>query len=331
MGTGGFCAHGDGRVIGIVEDDQATPEEKAITEVNTGIYCFRYSDLNEALPELRADNAQGEYYLTDVVALLQEKGRKIEAVKAGDSWEILGPNDRKALAETERLMRQRILMHWMDEGVTFIDPATTYVDPRVKLGADTTVYPGTHLYGETVVGEGCHLGPYTQITGSRIGNNCRVFFSVLDTVEVGDDVNIGPFANLRPGTVVEARAKVGDFVELKNSRIGMGSKVPHLSYIGDSPDRKRRQYWGWYHHLQLRWQEQARHNNQGRGFHREQYQPGGAGDHRRERLGWGRVNHYQGCSRTGAGDRPGTPGGQGELAEARGRKRLICSLEKIVV
>ncbi|NLW10047.1 MAG: bifunctional UDP-N-acetylglucosamine diphosphorylase/glucosamine-1-phosphate N-acetyltransferase GlmU [Firmicutes bacterium] len=233
-GYGRVLRDGDGRVIGIVEDDQATPEEKAITEVNTGIYCFRYSDLNEALPELRADNAQGEYYLTDVVALLQEKGRKIEAVKAGDSWEILGPNDRKALAETERLMRQRILMHWMDEGVTFIDPTTTYVDPRVKLGADTTVYPGTHLYGETVVGEGCHLGPYTQITGSRIGNNCRVFFSVLDTVEVGDDVNIGPFANLRPGTVVEARAKVGDFVELKNSRIGMGSKVPHLSYIGDS-------------------------------------------------------------------------------------------------
>ncbi|NLY89722.1 MAG: bifunctional UDP-N-acetylglucosamine diphosphorylase/glucosamine-1-phosphate N-acetyltransferase GlmU [Firmicutes bacterium] len=233
-GYGRVLRDSDQRVIGIVEDGQASSEEKAIKEVNTGIYCFRFSDLSEVLPELRAENVQGEYYLTDVVAILQKRGRKIEAVKAADSREILGPNDRKALTETERLLRQRILMRWMEEGVTFIDPATTYVDPRVKLGADTTVYPGTLLYGETVVGENCRLGPYTQITGSRIGNNCRIFFSVLDAVEIGDDVNIGPYANLRPGTVVEAQAKVGDFVELKNSHIGKGSKVPHLSYIGDS-------------------------------------------------------------------------------------------------
>ncbi|NLZ43656.1 MAG: bifunctional UDP-N-acetylglucosamine diphosphorylase/glucosamine-1-phosphate N-acetyltransferase GlmU [Clostridia bacterium] len=233
-GYGRILRDSNQRVIGIVEDGEASPEEKAIKEVNTGIYCFRFSDLNEVLPELRAENDQGEYYLTDVIALLQQRGRKIEAVKAGDSREILGPNDRKALAETEHLMRQRILMRWMEEGVTFIDPAATYLDPRVKLGADTTVYPGTFLYGETVVGENCHLGPYTQITGSRIGNNCRILFSVLDTVEIGDNVSIGPYANLRPGTVVEAEAKVGDFVELKNSRIGRGSKVPHLSYIGDT-------------------------------------------------------------------------------------------------
>jgi bifunctional UDP-N-acetylglucosamine pyrophosphorylase/glucosamine-1-phosphate N-acetyltransferase len=233
-GYGRILRDRDQRVTGIVEEGEASPEEKAIKEVNTGIYCFRFSDLSEVLPELRADNDQGEYYLTDVIALLQQRGRKIEAVKAGDSREILGPNDRKALAETEQLMRERILERWMEEGVTFIDPATTYLDPRVKLGADTTVYPGTCLYGETVVGENCRLGPYTQITGSRIGNNCRILFSVLDTVEAGDNVNIGPYAYLRPGTVLEAEAKVGDFVELKNSRIGRGSKVPHLSYIGDT-------------------------------------------------------------------------------------------------
>jgi len=233
-GYGRVLRDSNQRVVGIVEDGDASPEEKTIKEVNTGIYCFRFPDLSEVLPELRAENDQGEYYLTDVIALLQKRGRKIEAVKAGDSREILGPNDRKALAETERLMRQRILTRWMEEGVTFIDPVTTYVDPRVKLGADTTVYPGTLLFGETVVGEDCHLGPYTQITGSRIGNNCRISFSVLNGVVVGNDVNIGPYAYLRPGTVLEDQAKVGDFVELKNSRIGKGSKVPHLSYIGDS-------------------------------------------------------------------------------------------------
>ncbi len=232
-GYGRVVRDKDNRVAAIVEESEATAAEKLITEVNTGIYCFRFPDLAEVITDLQADNAQGEYYLTDVVALLRRKGRTVEAVKSDDPAEILGPNDRKALAETERIMRAKIINYWLEEGVTFVDPADTYVDPRVKLSPDTTIYPGTLLYGKTSIGGNCRLGPYTQITDSAIGNGCHISFSVVNQTRIGDNVDVGPYAHIRPGTVVESGARVGDFVEIKNSRIGSGSKVSHLSYIGD--------------------------------------------------------------------------------------------------
>src|SRR5690554_1103664 len=232
-GYGRIVRDGDNRVAGIVEESEASAAEKLITEVNTGIYCFRFSDLTEIIPDIQANNAQGEYYFIDVVSLLRRKGRVVEVVKSDDPSEILGPNDRKALAETERVMRGKIINRWLEEGVTFIDTAAAYVDPLVKLSSDTTVFPGTVLYGKTSVGGNCRLGPYTQITESEIGSGCRILFSVVNQARISDNVEVGPYANIRPGTVVESRARVGDFVELKNSRIGLGSKVPHLSYIGD--------------------------------------------------------------------------------------------------
>lgn len=232
-GYGRVVRDKDNRVTAIVEESEASAAEKLITEVNTGIYCFRFPDLAEVIHDIQANNAQGEYYLTDVALLLRHKGRAVEAVKSNDPTEILGPNDRKALAETERIMRTKIIDHWLEEGVTFVDPAAAYVDPRVKLSPDTTIFPGTLLYGKTSIGGNCRLGPYTQIIESEIGKGCHISFSVVNQARIGDNVDVGPYANIRPGTVVESRARVGDFVELKNSRIGSGSKVPHLSYIGD--------------------------------------------------------------------------------------------------
>lgn len=151
-----------------------------------------------------------------------------------DFEEIQGPNDRKALAEVEAIMRRRILDHWMLEGVTIVDPATTFIDPKVRIGQDTRILPGTILQGETEIGADCLIGPATQLTEVKVGDGSKISRSVLEHASIGNGVQIGPFAYLRPGTVVEDNVKVGDFVELKNSHIGNGSKVPHLSYIGDS-------------------------------------------------------------------------------------------------
>lgn len=232
-GYGRVLRGDDGLVQGIVEESDATPEQKGIREVNTGTYVFRRDALGSVLPRLCPDNAQGEYYLTDCIALLRAEGLAVAAVVA-PAEETAGINDRRQLAAAERILRLRECERLMGEGVTILDPAVTYIDRGVRVGRDTVIYPFTFLEGETAVGERCVLGPGTRVIDSRIGDEVEIQQSLVVGSEVGDRCRIGPYAYLRPGTVLAEEVKVGDFVELKKARIGRGSKVPHLSYIGDA-------------------------------------------------------------------------------------------------
>lgn len=233
-GYGRVLRDRDGSVAGIVEEKDATPEQRAVNEINTGIYCFAAPLLFKALDEVGCDNAQGEYYLTDVIAVLRGKGQRVAARVTPYPEEALGINSRLQLAEATATLFERKRRELMDAGVTIEDPASTYIEPGVAVAADTIIRPQTFLEGKTSVGSGCVLGPGCRIIDCDIGNNVSAQYSVLWSARVGDDVTIGPFAYLRPGTEVAEGAKIGDFVEIKNSSIGAGSKVPHHSYIGDT-------------------------------------------------------------------------------------------------
>ncbi len=223
-----------GAVLRIVEEKDASPVEKTYREINTGIYCFALPALLPALDRLRPLNAQGEYYLTDAIALIREAGGKVAALAAGNPEEVQGVNSREQLAAVEAAVRREKNRELMAAGVTIMDPSSTFVDAGVEVGRDTVLLPFTWLEGKTRIGEGCTVGPQARLRDCELGDRVSVQFSVLDQAQVGEDVSIGPFAYLRPGAKVEAGAKVGDFVEIKNSRVGAGSKVPHHSYIGDA-------------------------------------------------------------------------------------------------
>ncbi|EGL19726.1 MULTISPECIES: bifunctional UDP-N-acetylglucosamine diphosphorylase/glucosamine-1-phosphate N-acetyltransferase GlmU [unclassified Paenibacillus] len=223
-----------GRVDRIVEQKDCTPEEAAVREINTGTYCFDNRKLFEALENVKNENAQGEYYLTDVVGILKNAGEIVEAYCTPDEAEAIGVNDRIALSEAETLMRQRINRSHMVGGVTFIDPSQTYIEKDVVIGPDTILYPGTTLRGKTVIGSECVIGPNTEICDSTLGDEVTVKQSVLQEAKVGSHANVGPFAYLRPGTDLGEHVKIGDFVEIKNAKLGEGSKVSHLSYVGDA-------------------------------------------------------------------------------------------------
>ncbi|QGP92068.1 Bifunctional protein GlmU [Neomoorella glycerini] len=233
-GYGRIIRDGQGQVKGIVEERDATPVEKAINEINTGIYCFAAAFLWPALARLKPDNDQGEYYLTDVVAMAVSQGLRVETLVAGDAGEVLGVNDRAQLAAAGAVWRRRINTALMLDGVTIIDPEATYIDVTVTIGKDTIIYPATFLEGHTIIGAGCSLGPGTTIRDSQVGDGSTVIHAVVLESTIGPGCQVGPFAYLRPGTVLEAGVKVGDFVEIKASRIGRGSKVPHLTYLGDA-------------------------------------------------------------------------------------------------
>ena len=221
-------------VTKIVEQTDATSTERAIQEVNGGIYVFDRAALRSALTKVERANKQREFYLTDVISILKEKGEKVLARQAPDPTEILGINDRAQLAHVARLLRQRTNAALMAAGVTIIDPDFTYIDPTVRVGPDTVIHPPTFLHGDTRIGEGCEIGPGARITNSRIDDGARVLFSTLDGATVGAKAHVGPYAYLRPGARLAKNAKVGTFVEVKASEIGEGSKVPHLSYVGDT-------------------------------------------------------------------------------------------------
>ncbi|MGI6359329.1 MAG: bifunctional UDP-N-acetylglucosamine diphosphorylase/glucosamine-1-phosphate N-acetyltransferase GlmU [Bacillota bacterium] len=223
----------DGRILGIVEAKEATPAQLAIREINTGFYCFKGSTLFAALHQVDNHNAQAEYYLTDVIALVAQAGGKVVGCPLDDFQEALGINDRVRLAEAEAYLRQRIRERLMLAGVTFLQPETTLVDDTVSIGQDTIVYPGCLLEGNTAIGSGCVIGPYTRLTDCRVGDRTSIEFSVARQAATGADCVIGPYAYLRPDTSLADRVKVGDFVELKNAQVGSGSKLPHLSYVGD--------------------------------------------------------------------------------------------------
>lgn len=223
-----------GSVTGIVEHRDLAPGQAGIAECNVGTYCFDGRLLSEYLPELQTANAQGEYYLTDLVALFVSRGLTVRAVETDDVNESHGVNSRVQLAEVTKVLQRRINERHMLAGVTMTDPGLVWVGPGVEIGRDTVIEPMTFLMGSTRIGESCVLGPDTRITDSAVGIGCVIDSSIVLGSELGDGVSVGPRAYLRPGTVMADGSKAGTSVEIKNSRVGEGSKVPHLSYVGDT-------------------------------------------------------------------------------------------------
>ena len=233
-GYGRILRDAEDHVIGIVEEKDANPAQKAICEINTGIYCIEAPLLFAALAGLTCDNAQGEYYLTDVLSKINEMGKFVGGVSTADSDMIMGINSRRQLAEAEAIMRQRILDKLMDQGVTIMDPASTFIEGTVEIGQDTIIYPFTWLEGSTKIGADNIIGPNVRLTNVVVGNSTNLQFVYGHDCIVGSGVTVGPYVHLRPATVISDEVKIGNFVEVKNSNIGRGSKLPHLSYIGDS-------------------------------------------------------------------------------------------------
>jgi bifunctional UDP-N-acetylglucosamine pyrophosphorylase/glucosamine-1-phosphate N-acetyltransferase len=237
-GSYGRVVRGEGgeieKIVEVKAAGDATPEELEIREINSGIYCFRGSALSEALAGISNENAQGEYYLPDVLPVLRGEGLRVAAHIAGDPAVNLGVNNRADLALVEAEARRRILRGHMMNGVTIVDPASTWIDADVSIGADTRIEPGTSLRGATEVGSAAVIGPHSTITDCGIGDRSQVVHSMLSLCEVLEDCLVGPFAYLRPGARLEDGSKAGTFVEVKNSTIGPGAKVPHLSYVGDA-------------------------------------------------------------------------------------------------
>src|SRR6478609_3905148 len=233
-GYGRIVRDDQGRVDRIVEQSDGTPDELEIDEVNPSIYCFRRGLLAPALRRLSPENAQGEYYLTDVVAVLRQAGHLVLGVEADDATDAFGVNDRAQLAEAEATLRHRINTGWMRAGVGMTDPERTYVDTTVILAPDVLLLPGTMLSGRTVVGTGSVIGADCQLVDTVVGDGAVVRQTVAREAAIGDGATVGPYVSLRPGTRLAAGAHVGTFVEIKNSEIGEGAKVPHLAYIGDA-------------------------------------------------------------------------------------------------
>ncbi len=233
-GYGRIVRDARGTVERIVEQSDGNPEELAIREVNPSIYCFRRAFLAPALRRVSPENAQGEYYLTDVIEVLRSTGHSVLAVPATDATETLGVNDRAQLAAAETLLRERINAEWMRAGVTMSDPARTYIDTTVDLAEDVRLLPGTVLEGRTSVGAGSVIGPDTRLVDTIVGEDVTITYSVTRDAEVGDGAVVGPYAHLRPGTRLGRGAKIGNFVETKNAEIGEGAKANHLAYVGDA-------------------------------------------------------------------------------------------------
>jgi bifunctional UDP-N-acetylglucosamine pyrophosphorylase/glucosamine-1-phosphate N-acetyltransferase len=233
-GYGRILRDESGCVAGIVEEKDATPDQRRIQEWNPSIYVFDSPSLWPALAELTPNNAQGEYYLTDIVKSFVGQGRVVDSSRVDDALDVLGVNNRVELAAAGARMRERILNQLMLSGVTIVDPATTYVDADVRVGQDTLIEPSTFLLGDTVIGEDCHIGPFARIAASRIGNGVRVLASQIVESDLEDGVRVGPFSNLRPKSRLGARVKIGDFVETKNAVLGEGVSASHLAYIGDA-------------------------------------------------------------------------------------------------
>ena len=223
-----------GAVRAVVEHRDADNATLAVDEINTSIYCFRRGLLAPALRRITPENTQGEYYLTDAVSVLRDTGHRVDAVIADDARDALGGNDRAQLAEAETILRSRINASWMRSGVTLVDPATTYIDADVVLEPDCRILPGCMFEGETVIGAGAQIGPDCRFVNTVVAVGAVVQHTVARNAEIGARATVGPYASLRPGTRIGADAHVGTFVELKNAAVGEGTKIPHLSYIGDA-------------------------------------------------------------------------------------------------
>ncbi len=233
-GYGRLVRDEKGQVQEIVEDRHLAPGQEKLQEINTGCYCFALQALQEFLPLLPQNKLKGEYYLTDLIPLLIKAGRQVEPCLIADAHLALGINDRVQLAVAASYLRERINARLMRSGVTMIDPASTYIDAGVEVGRDTVLYPQCILEGKTVVGENCRLGPGLHLVDTRLGNSVHCQQALVIDSSLEDGANVGPFVHIRPGSRIGAATRIGNFVEVKNSSIGQGSKVPHLSYVGDT-------------------------------------------------------------------------------------------------
>lgn len=233
-GYGRLIRNDKGFVEKIVEHKDASDEERRVKEINTGTYCFDNQALFDALKNVSNENVQGEYYLPDVIEILKNRGEIVTAFQTDDFDETLGVNDRVALSQAEGTLRNRINEFHMRNGVTIIDPNNTYIDADVEIGQDTIVYPGTILTGHTKIASDCQIGPNSEIKNCHIGEGTVVRQSVAHDSEIGAQVNIGPFAHIRPQSEIHDEVKIGNFVEIKKTVFGKGSKASHLSYIGDA-------------------------------------------------------------------------------------------------
>jgi bifunctional UDP-N-acetylglucosamine pyrophosphorylase/glucosamine-1-phosphate N-acetyltransferase len=233
-GYGRIVRDSDGDFTGIVEHADAAPEQHAIDEINSGMYAFDGALLSEVVQRLSTDNAKGEEYVTDAVALLRGDGHRVGAWAAGDWHEVQGVNNRVQLSEARRVLNDRLLHEHMLAGVTVVDPASTWVDAQVSIGRDAVLEPGTRLLGATSVGEDAVVGPRADLRDTVVGAGATVRETTADRAEIGPGAAVGPYTYLRPGTRLAERSKAGAFVEVKNSNVGAESKIPHLTYVGDA-------------------------------------------------------------------------------------------------
>jgi bifunctional UDP-N-acetylglucosamine pyrophosphorylase/glucosamine-1-phosphate N-acetyltransferase len=233
-GYGRIIRSAEGTVERIVEHKDANEEERKVKEINTGTYCFDNRALFETLKKVSNDNVQGEYYLPDVIEILKSAGEMVAAYQTADFDETLGVNDRVALSQAEKIMAVRINEKHMRNGVTIINPDNTHIGSDVVIGSDTVIHPGTVVLGNTVIGSECIIGPNSEIDNCAIGDNTSIRHSVAHSSNIGSKVSIGPFAHIRPASDIHDEVKIGNFVEIKKTVFGKGSKASHLSYIGDA-------------------------------------------------------------------------------------------------
>jgi bifunctional UDP-N-acetylglucosamine pyrophosphorylase / glucosamine-1-phosphate N-acetyltransferase len=233
-GYGRVIRDAKGALAQIVEEADATPEQRAIDEINSGCYAFDGALLADAVKRVATGNAQGQEYLTDVVEIMRGDGHPAGTVVAADPSEIQGVNDRVQLAQARRVYNGRLLEAWMRAGVTIMDPAATWIDVDVTLAPDAEILPGTHLEGRTSIGAGARIGPNCLLRDTSVAEDATVLYAVSESAEIGSGASVGPFARLRPGTRIGPKAHIGTNVELKNATVGEGSKVPHLTYVGDA-------------------------------------------------------------------------------------------------
>ena len=233
-GFGRILRRADTLIQGIIEEPEATPEQLAIRELNPGIYIFDATFLWPALSRLQPSAKKGEYYLTDLIKMAADDGLTVVGIPFDDPDEAVAVNTRVDLAAAEAAMQRRLQRHWMLQGVTILDPASTYLSSETRIGQDTIIHPHTHLRGATTIGEDCTIGPNTIIADCTIGNRCQVLASVLELAQMDDDSDIGPFGHLRKGAHLCAGAHMGNFGEIKNSTLGLGAKMGHFGYLGDA-------------------------------------------------------------------------------------------------
>lgn len=234
FGYGRIVRDASGNVLKIVEQKDADEATKQIKEINSGIYCFKGSLLKTYLKKIDNNNSQKEYYLTDMLELLNNAGYSVGTAMVDDFDDLRGVNSRQQLSESEAIFRKRINDYWMSEGVTFIDPSQTYIGKEVSIGCDTVLYPGTSIDGKTQIGEDCEIGPNAHLSNMVIANNVSIKESTLFDSYIGERTSVGPYAYVRPGCKIGSDVKIGDFVEVKNAAIGNGTKISHLTYVGDA-------------------------------------------------------------------------------------------------